>query len=94
MIVRLNHPERMSGKFHHIVGAKGTGEPNPEDSEDQYLFRTSTWTLAEAPDDPSVIAVFAMTAAGQIGLEFPKSEARELARQLGAMTKQALGEKQ
>jgi hypothetical protein len=84
----------MNDKLRHIVGAKGNGEPTEDRVGDQYLFRTSTWQLVIAPDDPGVFAIFAMTACGQIGLEFPRSEARELARQLDGLAALATREVQ
>jgi hypothetical protein len=74
----------MSDTIRHIVAANDLGLLAEKDC---VLFRTCAWQLVPAPDDPSVLAIFAATTAGpQIGLEFPVSEARELARQLMALT--------
>jgi hypothetical protein len=75
----------MNNKIRHIVDAKDLRRKIAPD--DVLLYRTSTWQVVEAPDDPSVLAIFARTTAGPtIGLEFPVSEAREIARQLTALT--------
>jgi hypothetical protein len=59
-----------------------------------FVFRTLTWTIVAAPDNPEVVALIADTPVGMIGMEFPKSEAKELARQLAALTSPSPGGRQ
>ena len=73
-------------KTFHIVDASSLDAIHQRQEGDYLLFRTNSWMALEAPGDPSVLAIFAQTPAGVIGLEFPKTEATELARQLAAMT--------